>query len=863
MYSYFYFSAIQKIFGMKGQAALRYFFLQRCLQGKKMSKKPETAPTESKKTKRRKKKKHRSKVGTAILTVFLSLFMIGVVTAGSIMYTVLSDIGLISLGDLDHSEDVAGIDYIDLDNYLNNQQKTTIIYAYDEDGNLFEETRLHGTENRTPVALKDISHYVKDAVIALEDKRFYDHKGVDWIRTFGVMIKDLRGNDAQGGSTLTQQLIKNLTGENTVTLIRKYNEIKNALSLERHFQKDEILEAYLNTIYLDNGCYGVKTGAEFYFGKSVKELSLMESVILVSITNAPRKFDPLVNFDNNHNRAVMCLNYMLEQNMITQEEYDDALAEDVKFVGKMADTNNEDEDTGEEELTYRDMMQGEESEYQSYYTDYIIDRTIADLRAKYNYTSEEAWRKVYLGGLRIYSAVDVNIQKTMEYVYTNRVTLPMEEDGDDSLQSSMVVMDFTGRVLGMVGQLGHKSGNRVQNYAVSDPRQPGSSIKPLSAYSPAIDSGTLYWSSYFPNYGILGVNGSKPWPTNYGGVAGSPNDYKNFPEAIAPSLNTIPARIVQALGVDYCYSYLRDKYHMSTLAKEDDDYPALAIGAMYYGTTTLDMTAAYVPFCNGGTYFVPAVYYKVEDSNGKVILERDTVGEQVLNPGTADVMIHLLRNVVTASNGTGNPYPISNQFTFSKSGTTSDLKDKWFVGGSAYYVGATWSGFKYRKTINTGYYGSNPSAKLWKAVMDRIHEGLPYKDFEYTGDAVQRTYCRVSGNLASSICGATGVGWFRADALPPRCTTHAGFGGVKGGSSSSTTNSSTEATSKTDGTTGATNATTTDTNTSSRAETSTAEPTPPGTSATVVPTVTDPTTPTIAPSTNPPTQGAQQEEDED
>ena len=724
-------------------------------------------------TKKRKKKKNRSKVGTTILTVLLTLFMIGVVTAGSIMFTVLKDIGLISLGDLDHSEDVAGIDYIDLDNYINNQQKTTIIYAYDENGDLIEDTRLHGTENRTPVALKDVSHYVKDAVVALEDKRFNEHKGVDWIRTFGVMIKDLRGSDVQGGSTITQQLIKNLTGENKRTLIRKYNEIKNALSLERHFQKDEILEAYLNTIYLDNGCYGIKTGAEYYFGKTPKELTLMESAILVSITNAPRKYDPLVNFDNNHERAVMCLNYMLEQGKIDQAEYDAALAEDVQFYGKQSLSDAEDAE--DDEITYRDLM-GQENEYQSYYTDYIINRVIADLREKFNYTADEAWRKVYLGGLKIYSAVDVRIQKIMENVYYNRVTFPKEEDTDDAMQSAMVIMDFQGRVVGMVGQLGQKKGDRVISYCTDDPRQPGSSIKPLSVYAPAIDSGSLYWSSYFPNYGITGVTGNKPWPTNYGGVAGKMSDRRNFAEAIAPSLNTIPARIVQALGADYCFSYLRDKFHLSTLdSTEDRGYPALAIGAMQYGTTPLDMTAAYVTFCNGGRYYRPIVYYKVEDANGKVILEPDTEGEQVLNPGTADVMIHLLRNVVTASNGTGGAYAVNNQFTFAKSGTTSDNKDKWFVGGTSYYVAAVWSGFKFRKTINTAYYGSNPSGKVFKEVMQRVHEGLPYKDFEYAGDAVQRTFCRISGNLASSICKHTGVGWFRIDALPGRCTTHAGY----------------------------------------------------------------------------------------
>ena len=385
---------------------------------------------------------------------------------------------------------------------------------------------------------------------------------------------------------------------------------------------------------------------------------------------------------------------------------------------------------------------------------------------------------MYLGGLKIYSAVDTSIQKQMEYVYYNRITFPNEEDNDDAIQSAMVVMDFKGRVMGMVGQLGKKKGNRVQNYAVSDPRQPGSSWKPLSVYAPAIDSGSLYWSSYFPNYGIKGVlaNRSAVWPSNYGGNYGDPTDRRNFAEAIAPSLNTIPARIVQTLGVDYCYSYLRDKFHMSTLDEiEDRGYPSLAIGAMQYGTTPLDMAAAYAVFCNGGYYYKPYVYYKVEDANGKVILDGKSEGEQVLNTGTADVMIHLLRNVVTASNGTARAYAVNNQYTFAKSGTTSDNKDKWLVGGTAYYVAAAWSGFKYRKTINTYYYGSNPSGSVFKEVMNRIHDGLPYKDFEFSGDAVQRTFCRISGNLASSSCSYTGVGWYRVDALPPRCSSHAGY----------------------------------------------------------------------------------------
>ena len=702
------------------------------------------------------KNKHRKSSKARLIGLgILSFFLICLVTGCSVLFTICSDLGLI--GRISKADEVAGIDYIDLDSYLNNQEKTSIIYAYNPDGELFEQTRLHGSEDRTPISIEDVSPFVKDAVVALEDKRFYNHHGVDWIRTIGVSLMDLRGGDVQGGSTLTQQLIKNLTGENKRTIIRKYKEIKNALSLERHFSKEQILEAYLNTIYLDNGCYGIKTGAQFYFGKDPSALTLMESAILVSITNAPRKYDPIVNYDNNRARAIQCLEYMLDQEKIDQAEYDNAVAEEIQFVGAL-NSNTSDDDENERAG----------SEYQSYYTDYIIDSVISDLQAKYNYTREEAWRKVYLGGLRIYSAVDTEIQQKLENIYYNRVTFPDEAENDDAIQSAIVVMDFSGRVVGMVGQLGPKQGDRVINYATDDPRQPGSSIKPLSVYAPAIDSGKLYWSSYFKNYGITGVNGNKAWPTNYGGNPGD-SSLMNFPEAIAPSYNTIPARIVQNLGVDFCYSYLRDKFHFTTLSDEDNNYPALAIGAMYYGTTPLDMAAAYVPFCNGGTYYDPCVYYKVEDTDGHVILERDTEGEQVLNPGTADVMIHLLREVVTRSNGTGGPFAVNDQFTFMKTGTSSDNKDKWAVGGTAYYVAAVWSGFKFRKTINTAYYGSNPSGKVFKKAMDSIHADLPYKDFEFGGDAVQRTYCTRTGKLAGNSCTSTSVGWYRVDAIPDRC----------------------------------------------------------------------------------------------
>ena len=356
------------------------------------------------KKKKRRRKQHRGL--TVFFTVFIMLFMIGVVTGGMVALDIFTDVGILSFGPVDTSKDVAGVDYIDLDAYIANQSQTTIIYGNDVDGNEIELARLHGSENRIWCSLDEVCEDMKNAVVALEDKRFYMHDGVDWVRTIGVVVEY---HFSQGGSTITQQLIKNLTGENSRTFKRKYSEIKNALALEKHFSKDTILEAYLNTIYLDMGCYGVKTAAEYYFDKTPAELTLMESAILASITNAPRKYDPIINYDNNRQRAVGCLDDMLEQGYITEAQYNDALAEKVKFVGVH---HEEDEDYDEENVEITT-----ESEVQSYYVDYIIEQVMDDLQTTYGYTESEAFRKVYYGGLKIYGALDMRIQNIMEDVY--------------------------------------------------------------------------------------------------------------------------------------------------------------------------------------------------------------------------------------------------------------------------------------------------------------------------------------------------------------------------------------------------------------------------------------------------------------
>ena len=460
--------------------------------------KENTSPAKNKR--RKKKKKPLNRGLTVFLTAFLMVFMIGVLTAGIIVIDIFSDVGLINIGH-NPENDIAGVDYIDLNNYIANQSQTTIIYGYDADGNEVEIARLHGHENREWVDLEDVCQDLQDAVVALEDKRFPTHNGVDWIRTIGVVVKY---SFSQGGSTLTQQLIKNLTGENAGTFVRKYKEIKNALALEQHFDKDEILEAYLNTIYLDMGCYGIKTGAEYYFNKDVSELTLMESAILASITKAPRGYNPIVNYEKNRERAIGCLDYMIAEGYITQEEYDAALAEEVIFYG-------DDRDREEEYVDKEDVMVT--TEYNSYYVDLVIETLIDDLRAQYGYTESEAFSKVYYGGLKVYAALDIDIQDEIEYVYENRITFPKEADTETNpaIQSSMVILDYEGRIVATAGRLGQKIGDRTLNIGTSSPRQPGSTIKPLSAYAPAIELNYYTWSSYIPNYGIAVKGVDKPW----------------------------------------------------------------------------------------------------------------------------------------------------------------------------------------------------------------------------------------------------------------------------------------------------------------------------------------------------------------
>ena len=647
---------------------------------------------------------------------------------------------------------VHGDAVFDLNEQKYAQSQTSFIYGYDKNNKEVELTRLHGDENRIWVNLEDMSEYLPKAFVSIEDKRFEKHNGVDWIRTAGVIVKP-QNLGKQGGSTITQQLIKNLTDEKQVTVARKFNEILSALNLERYFEKDDILEAYLNTIYLSEGCYGVKTAAEEYFGKDVKDLNIAECACIAGITQFPTKYDPLINTEENKTRQKQVLEAMLEEGAITQEQYDEAINYKLIFT-------NSKEYKGSQVSSNVDGSKT--NVIDSWYIDYVI-RTVIDDLIENGYTKRKAQALVYGGGLKIYTAIDFDVQDALETVYENRKGVYEENS-----QSAMVVMDYKGRVLGIVGGLGKKDNVMGFNRAVDAKRQPGSAFKPLAVYAPALEKSLkdpnfdFYWSTLIKDAPTedIKVDG-KPWPTNEGG--GYSSKKLTIQSGIARSLNTISARTLLQVGLDYSYNFLTEKFHISSMIDQDCAPAPLATGALTNGASVLDITAAYQAFGNGGKYYYPYCYYKVTDFQGNTILEStpDTTNEQALSESTAWIMNKLLQTVMTS--GTGTTYKISGVQCIGKTGTTTGSVDRYFVGGTPEYIAAVWYGFDQQKEVRQT---PNPSGILWKNVMNEIYssKGINKKEFPDYDGITRRAYDSSNGLLANYSSG--NYGWYDKNNLP-------------------------------------------------------------------------------------------------
>lgn len=597
---------------------------------------------------------------------------------------------------------------------------TTIVYAKDSEGNWQEYRRLHGDENRIWVSMDKMPEYLKNAFIAIEDETFRTHSGINWRRTLGAIGNFFfEFDDTQfGGSTITQQLIKNITMDNGRNALRKVREIIRALLIEKQLEKDEILEAYLNTIALGNGICGVQVAANNYFNKDVSELTLAESVCIAAITQNPSKYNPLTNMDNNKTRRNIVLDKMYELGFITGEDYLSAYDADITL-----------DNTKEENL---------EGEINDYFVDTLIEQVIEDFAQKYDCSEQMASTMLYNGGYQIYSTVNPEIQQTMEKVYTNTgkyfYLKGKNLNGETvHVQSAMTIMDYEGHIVGIVGGAGEKLVNRGLNRATSSPRQPGSTMKPIGVYTLAIEKDLVHYSSKvldqpIKNYYPDGKSGPAEWYGYY-------KDTITLDYAIRKSANTVPVRLLQEIGIDASFDFLTKKLGFKYLTEEDKNLASLALGGCVYGVTTTESAAAYAIYGNGGVYHEPTTYYKIERVGGETVIDYDETGKQVISSATATIMNHLLQGVVSGSEGTGSGIRWYNTMkAYAKTGTSSESKDLWMVAGTPYYVGSVWYGFDKQQEIHS----TSAAATIWREIMKEVHKGLEKKDFTDSEDVYKK-----------------------------------------------------------------------------------------------------------------------------
>lgn len=638
------------------------------------------------------------------------------------------------------------IDFFSSNQIVNNIRNmeinmTSVIYVQNDKGEWEEYQRLHGAENRIWVGIDKMPQQLKDAFISIEDQRFESHRGVDWGRTAKATVNELmkklfkKGGSQFGGSTITQQLIKNVTSDKDKNALRKFREIVRATLIERQLSKTEILEAYLNTISLGNGICGVQVASNYYFNKDVSELNLTECAALAAITKNPSKYNPVSGPDENKARRETVLDKMLELKKITYEEYDKAYNTPL-----VLDDSQEDD---------------YEAEINSYFVDTLIDQVIDDLAEKYNLSSSMASTMFYNSGFKIYSTLKPDIQSQMEKVYNNvdkyfKQTATNPKTGEKQhAQSAMTVMDYSGHIVGIVGGAGEKTTNRGLNRATSSPRQPGSTMKPIGVYALAIEKDIVNYTSSvldkpIKNYYPDGKSGPKEWYGYYKGTV-------RLNYAIRKSMNTIPVRLLQEVGIEDSYDFLVNKLHCKHLVEADKNLSALALGGTNYGITTTESAAAYAIFGNQGVYHKPSTYYKIERANGEIVLEDDKTGSQALTPATATVMNHLLQEVVYGSEGTGGYIAGFNRKlkAYAKTGTSSESNDLWMVAGTPYYVGSVWYGFDFNNDISN----ARAAAIIWKDVMTAVHKDLPKKEFEDSEDVVKKGigYYKKNGKMDNPI----------------------------------------------------------------------------------------------------------------
>ncbi len=761
-----------------------------------------------------KKKKKQTKKNTKLETVkrvlgiigttFLSLIMIVIITV-CIVATSLT-VYIMQFADSAFDVDLKNVEL----------SYTSFIYANDAEGNIVEIKRLSGDENRIWADMEIIPKFLQDAFVAVEDKRFYEHQGVDWKRTINVTVSTLFNGYGQGGSTITQQLVKNITGDDRITPERKIREIFRALTLETRYTKIDILEAYLNRVPMGSTVYGVGSAAYHYFGKTVDQLTLAECAILAGITPSPSVLNPYADLAESKRKQLYVLESMYEQGLITTDEYEEAKVEKVKFrlivegdaygytdpryeeyYGNGENSDDETSDT----VTDEELPEGEEGteaedkpiyddvdtyeayrwdEYevtQNWYVDAAIEQVIEDLAYAKGLTYAEAREDLYKGGYKIYLNMNMEIQQKLEDFFNDPDNFFYSYDKqaieENLVQGAFVLTDYRGNVVALAGGIGDKPGDSCFNRATQALLPIGSTMKPISVYGQAIDKNLVTYSSMIYDKYIEvsddSVDGTK-WPMNYEGDYGTGN-YMPIWDAVAQSKNTVAVRVCELLGIDTCFGFLTNKLQITNLDYTyDKAYSPVALGQLTTGMTMLELAGAYQIFGNGGVYYDLKLYNLVTDYNDNTVLEQETMGSRVMEADSAYITNRTLMQVVNNPSSSGSLAKINGIEVVGKTGTSNDERILAFAGLTPDYCGVVRIGFDDNKKITNENYIK--LGLVWHNFMSQIVDENSTKAFVKDPNVVQKNYCTETGLIATSKCPESKVGYYKKDYLPATCNSN-------------------------------------------------------------------------------------------
>ena len=721
----------------------------------------------------RQKKKKKVSVGRIILKtigwIFLTVFtlgVIGVLTMGifaKIFLTYVDTTLRPSLGEIVSEESSLA-----LASTMYDKNGTAMLTLYDN--------RVAAGGNRELVTYQDLPEHLVHALVAIEDKRFWEHNGVDWWGTARATVYSVTGAKTQGGSTITQQLVRAAYEDTDVTVKRKFREILRSLEYEKYNSKEDIITEYLNRVYFGASSYGIQTAAKTYFGKDVSELDLAESAAIVGITNNPSLYDPFRTAkwtqedgtvktarDFNKGRQELILDQMLEQGYITEAQCAAAKAEKLLFTDTdeykaihgmdVPDPDEETED-GEED---GEEQQAAANKYNTWFQDAAINEAISLLMEAKGYSKDDAELYLYRNGYHIETTFDPEIQAKVDAVYKDLSNFDEYPSANGTpLASAITIIDpYTGDVKAMAGGIGEKTANRELNLATSR-RKPGSAIKPVSVYAPAIEYNVVSPGSIIDDYPINTTLRDNGYPRNSNVSstgAGGYSGYQTVSLGVTKSLNTIAVRTLQKLTYARSFEFMENNLGFD-LEPSDIDLAPLAMGGLSYGVTTVEMAAAYSSFVNRGIYTKPRLVTKIwNNDRTEVVVDNDdpaTRSWEAMDETTAYLMTKMLQNVVNS--GTGTRAKFDGMSLAGKTGTTTNNFDRYFVGYTPYYTAAVWVGYRDKdEKINSQ--AGNLAAETWKKVMSSLHEGLENKSFpERPEGIVTVNVCADCGLKPSSLC---------------------------------------------------------------------------------------------------------------